>query len=133
MKTKTNSIFAIILMLLLGLFADASQCSCPSDFSQKLSTTIPTIVTVLAEASTTLGDICEDCGHTKSCCYSHQEQPAVGLAITVVIPDLESGTHFNDTEVFSLSKKDAMGGVGNKAPPWVLRPTLHSLNRKLLV
>lgn len=136
MKTKTTSIFITLLSLVLGLFACSSPCSCPGEISQTISTSVCTIVEAVSLSSTIDGDICFDCGHSKNCCDSHKKSPVVASAASVTIgasADLVASVSLvNNFSVESFSEQ-AMGAVGNRAPPWAVKPTLQSLHRKLLV
>lgn len=136
MKTKTNSIFIALLSFLLGLFASSSPCNCPGDISHSISTAVFIIVEAGMLENTICGDICFDCGHSKNCGHSHKKSPAVASAANVAIVDCNDivastslGTNFS-VRFFS---KEEMGAVGNRAPPWTVKPTLQSLHQQLLV
>lgn len=132
MKTKTSSIFITLLMVVLGFCTSSRACACPDEVSQRVSTSVSTIVEFV---SSTHGDLCSDCGHTKNCCYSSKELPAITSAMSISIADcIDQFTLWSPPSQFSLQflSKDAIGAVGNRAPPWIVKATLHNLHQKLL-
>lgn len=137
MKTKTKSIFISFMVLLLSFCASPFACACPKENSEEVSTTVSTIVKAVSRLSSMDDDdVCLDCGHSKSCCYSHQEQPAIMLATSTSV----SGCHYasqlwSPTMYFSALYllQESIGCVGSRAPPWIIRATLQNLHQKLLV
>ncbi len=136
MKTKTKSIFISLLIVVLSWCTSAPPCACPEEISQSISTAVSTVVDLTARSSTVDGDICLDCGHTKTCCYNHKELSAITSAAGIMVED------FNyliplwfPTDLFSAHflSKESMGALGNRAPPWIVKATLLHLHQKLLV
>ncbi|MBX9725275.1 MAG: hypothetical protein K2X81_27980 [Candidatus Obscuribacterales bacterium] len=137
MKTKTSSIFITLLLVVLGFCTGSSPCVCPAEISQRISTTVSTIVELVSSTRTIDGgDICCDCGHTKNCCYSHKELPAIASAASISVVDcIYLSTLWSPVSILSVHflSKESIGAVGNRAPPWIVKATLQNLHQKLLV
>ncbi len=94
---------------------------------------------VAAVATATInhaGDLCSDCGHTKTCCSTHKNLPVVGSSARTISfsADLIAGQlqYVRTVEVCTRSI-ESIGSVGNRAPPWTVKPTLLEMHQQLLV
>ena len=82
------------------------------------------------------GDLCLDCGHTKTCCFTHKDFPIVGSSASPASfsADLIAGQlQYGRTIEICRGSNDSIGSVGNRAPPWTVKPTLLEMHQQLLV
>ncbi len=129
---KTKAIFVSLLMMLLCFGANLNngnlgQCLCPPEVSSPSQ-----VVSVIANA---ISDICNDCGHTTNCCFSHKKIPFVGSVTLSQIEfqaDLPTAIPSFSLPASIASSTLAKSGV-NKAPPWSRAETLVSLHQQLLI
>jgi hypothetical protein len=81
-------------------------------------------------------DLCSDCGHTKTCCFSHQDSPFIGSTKVASVLDVElvatQQARLRTVEVCKGSD-ERIASVGNRAPPYSVKPTLLEMHQQLLV
>ena len=124
---KTNPIFISLLILVLCFCTSLRPCACPEELKQTV-----TAITIINLA----GDLCLDCGHTKTCCFTHKDFPIVGSSASPASfsADLIAGQlQYGRTIEICRGSNDSIGSVGNRAPPWTVKPTLLEMHQQLLV
>jgi hypothetical protein len=128
---KTKPIFVLLLTLLFCLGVNlrnpGADCLCPPELTNSFErqTTI----------SNAIQDLCNDCGHTTNCCFSHTDIPTAS-SLTWVQPEFQdyaitvpaTNTVLPARASAELARRDL-----NKAPPNCQRLTLVSLNQRLLI
>lgn len=126
-EMKTNPIFISLLILVLSVCTSLRPCACP----EELKKTIAAVATI-----NHAGDLCSDCGHTKTCCFTHKDLPILGSSASAVSldADLIAGQLqcVRTVEVCRRSG-ERIGSIGNRAPPWSVKPTLFEMHQQLLV
>ncbi|HEY9758771.1 MAG TPA: hypothetical protein V6C97_26625 [Oculatellaceae cyanobacterium] len=126
-EMKTNPIFISLLILALCVGTSLRPCVCP----EELSKTIAAVATI-----NHAGDLCTDCGHTKTCCFTHKTLPIVGSSASAASLDADLATgilqYARCVEVCRWSSV-RIGSMGNRAPPWTVKPTLFEMHQQLLI
>ncbi|MBA4026896.1 MAG: hypothetical protein C0473_01505 [Cyanobacteria bacterium DS3.002] len=117
--------FTLFLALLIAWFSVAMhQCICPPEIAQASSTISP-------QLWSSAEDICNDCGHTRSCCTS-QDQPAAVLSAQA---DLNLECVMSLVAVIAargdVPERPVVVGFSDRGPPPGRPPTL--LNQKTLL
>jgi hypothetical protein len=124
---KTNPIFISLLILALWFCTSFRPCAC----SEELKKTVIEVASI-----NHAGDLCSDCGHTKTCCFTHKDLPIIGSSASTISfnADLIVG-HLQYVRIVEVRKRsdESVGAVGNRAPPWTVKSTLVEMHQQLLV
>lgn len=122
---KIKAVWILLLTLLLCIRANLYVCACAPQVSHQ------TTGATLCQKD----DLCQDCGHTKSCCHLQHEVKLFGSTVFAAADfqtiDEPQQTLF-DYNAQKLSASLKMSGC-NKAPPRLRNHSLITLQQKLLV
>lgn len=126
LEMKTKFVSAIFLLLLVWVTSPGRACICPDEI-KNASAVISAVV-----LQTAPGDLCPDCGHTRSCCSTHQDL-AMTAGCAVEIPD---ATKVATVQVFDLIfafQPEPKKHQHLRAPPLLVQQLTPFSAKKLLL
>lgn len=126
LQMKTKFVSAIFLLLLVWVTSPSRACIC-TDEIKNASAVISAVVLKTAPK-----DLCSDCGHTRSCCSSHQEL-AVTAGSAVEIPDATKVATVQAPDLTFAFRTEPKKHQHLRAPPLLLQPLTPFSAKKVLL
>ncbi len=123
---RAIAIFVLLLTVLFFWRTNSQTCVCPSQARAQTAG-----VSIIAHSA----GLCNDCGHTKTCCSEKQSvKMLVAGGATVDAPlDVYELALSSDVNSESHPKELFRSRFTNRAPPWSIQQTPYYLHQKLLV